>query len=146
MSIYGRLSIRCDTECCWCKGVKEDGAPNRFEFRLGECFGSSVGNSPADQILGGAQSTTNVENNTNLEGSPDPKTMTTPPSVEQALYYLMQAIFTDTAVEGSYCESDVEPNTAVPAPLNYLQIYFNDFQYAESNGPTSEDAPRLVET
>jgi hypothetical protein len=111
-------------------------------------FGSSVGNgSPADQILGGAQFNTSVENKPNLEGSAH--------TVEQALYNLMQVIFTDTAVGagtaagGFYCEpvvDEVAPNVYVPAPLNYLQIYFNDFQYAEKLAANSVHGQTSVNT
>jgi hypothetical protein len=83
--------------------------------------------SPSAQILGGAQFNTSVANHPTQEGS---NSEFPSPSVEQALYNVLQVYFSGTAVGGLYCES------AGAAPLNYLQVYSPDFLYAGSNGPT----------
>jgi hypothetical protein len=75
---------------------------------------------PSAQILGGFQFNTSVANNPSKQGNS--------PEVEQALFNVLQVVFTNTPVGSPYCE----PQSG--SPLNYLQIYYPDFQYAESNG------------
>ncbi len=75
---------------------------------------------PSAQILGGLQFNTSVSQNTEKEGSST--------EVEQALFNVLQVVFTNTPVGSLYCE----PQSG--SPLNYLQIYYPDFQYADSNG------------
>jgi hypothetical protein len=79
-------------------------------------------------VLGGAQ----------FEGafSKTPKTEgDAPHKPDQALYNVLQVYFTGTSVAGLYCEPDIETGAYVPAPLNYLQIYYPDIQYASSSLP-----------
>ena len=38
---------------------------------------------------------------------------------------MLQDFFTGTSIAGQYCE----PEPQAPAPLNYLQIYYQDFVY-----------------
>ncbi len=55
------------------------------------------------------------------------------PTKDQALFNVLQVFFTGTKFAGDYCE----PKAVTPAPLNYLQIYYQDIQYASSNGPAT---------
>jgi hypothetical protein len=85
---------------------------------------TSASNSPADQILGGAQFNQSVVGNPSKEGSSSED--------EQALYNVLQSIFTDTQAGFQYCEPTNLPN-AQPAPLNYVQIFQQDIVYADEN-------------
>jgi hypothetical protein len=79
------------------------------------------------QILAGAQFTDPVSTQPVKEGANKafPK-----PSVDQALYNVLQVFFTGTVIAPQYCVA--YPN--LPAPMNYLEIYYEDFQYADSHG------------
>jgi hypothetical protein len=93
---------------------------------LGVKFLSDTTATPNDfstQILGGLQLNTSVSQHAEEEGSSS--------VVEQALYNVLQVIFNGTAVASSYCQ------TVGMAPLNYVQIYSNDFLYAGKNGAVS---------
>jgi hypothetical protein len=85
---------------------------------------TSASNSPADQILGGAQFNQSVVGDSSKEGSSSED--------EQALYNVLQSIFTDTQAGFQYCEPTNLPN-AQPAPLNYVQIFQQDIVYADEN-------------
>jgi hypothetical protein len=88
-------------------------------------------NSPADQILGGAQFNHSVYNDTDVEGSSS--------EVEQALYNVLQVIFTDTPAGYLYCEPTTSMLIPQPAPLNYVQIFSADFVNAAENVSDSVD-------
>lgn len=87
----------------------------------------TAGSTQTSQILGGAQfnSALSVNNGAEEEGGS--------PVVAQALFNMLQDFFTGTNVAGLYCE----PSPAAPAPLNYLQIYYQDIQFAASHGAKS---------
>ena len=87
----------------------------------------TAGSTETSHILGGAQfnSALSVNNGAEEEGDS--------PVVAQALFNMLQDFFTGTNVAGLYCE----PSPAAPAPLNYLQIYYQDIQFASSHGPKS---------
>jgi hypothetical protein len=80
---------------------------------------------PSEQILGGAQfgKSFSHKDSTDDEGCPS----TTPCSIspEQAVYNVLSAYFSGTPVATSF------GGMMGAAPLNYLQIYAPDFQYAE---------------
>jgi len=84
----------------------------------------TAGSTETSQILGGAQfnSALSVNNGAEIEGGS--------PVVAQALFNMLQDFFTGTNAAGLYCE----PSTTAPAPLNYLQIYYQDIQFASSHG------------
>lgn len=75
---------------------------------------------PSLQILGGVQFNTSFSKQPDTEGSSS--------IPEQALFNVLQVVFTDTPVAGLYCA------TKGAAPLNYVQIYSTDFIYASGNG------------
>ena len=77
------------------------------------------------RILGGAQFDKSVAKSPEDEGSS--------PIVEQALYNVLQDFFTGTKVGSEYCVPKVQPDASGSAPLNYLQIFYEDFQYAASH-------------
>jgi hypothetical protein len=115
--------------------VKNLGIPGvRLVSGLTATFGSPS-SSPANQILGGAQFNTSFSENAKKamkEGSSK--------IPEQALYNVLQVFFTGTGVGSQYCEPDVdEPALTASAPLNYLQIYSQDFTYAGSTGAVPVD-------
>jgi hypothetical protein len=91
---------------------------------------TSASNNPASQILGGAQFNQSVKGDPTKEGSSS--------KYEQALYNVLQSIFTDTQAGFEYCEPTNMPN-AQPAPLNYVQIFSSDVVYAEENLTGSVD-------
>jgi hypothetical protein len=77
------------------------------------------------QILGGAQVNSPVSRHPAQQAS-------TFANIDQALYNALQDFFNYTAVApGYYCENEVQPGLSGPAPLNYLQIYYQDVQYAD---------------
>lgn len=84
----------------------------------------TAGSTETSQILGGAQfnAPLSVDNGAETEGGS--------PVVAQALFNMLQDFFTGTSVAGAYCE----PFAVAPAPLNYLQIYHQDIQYASNHG------------
>ncbi len=88
----------------------------------------TAGSTGTSQILGGAQFngpfSTSVQAAENEGNSP---------KRDQALFNVLQDFFTGTSVAGQYCK----PFAVGPAPLNYLQIYYQDILYAASHGPTS---------
>jgi len=90
----------------------------------------TAGSTETSQILGGAQFngpfSTSTQAAENEGGSPNR---------QQALFNVLQDFFTGTSVAGEYCK----PYAVAPAPLNYLQIYYQDIQYAASHGATSVD-------
>ena len=97
---------------------------------------------PSQQILGGAQLNGSFSNNPMGEGG------TVGNDVVQALYNILEVIFTDTQAGYIYCEPTSTMNMQ-PAPLNYVQIDSSDFQYAAKNlsntvntcgGPTTTTA------
>ena len=83
----------------------------------------TAGSTETSQILGGAQfnSALSVNNGAEIEGGS--------PVFAQALFNMLQDFFTGTNAAGLYCE----PSPAAPAPLNYLQIYYQDIQFATSH-------------
>lgn len=86
----------------------------------------TAGSSLTSQILGGAQFNSPLSKNNGAEdegGSP---------IFAQALFNMLQDFFTGTNAAGLYCE----PSVPTPAPLNYLQIYYQDIQFASSRGST----------
>ena len=85
----------------------------------------------ASQILGGAQL------NSPLSKGNGAVTDGGSPIFEQALYNMLKDYFTGTNVARLYCAADVETGAHGPAPLNYLQIYYQDIQYAANHGPAS---------
>jgi hypothetical protein len=50
----------------------------------------------------------------------------------QALYNVLQGFFAETSAADQYCE------TSGPVPLNYLNIYYPDFTYADRPSSDSE--------
>lgn len=108
-------------------GVLELGLPGVKLVSEETAAFSNPTNSLADQILGGAQFNESVKGNPEKEGSS--------PKVEQALYNVLQVIFTDTAAGFQYCEPTSMPDMQ-PAPLNYVQIFSSDVVYADENGTT----------
>ena len=48
---------------------------------------------------------------------------------QKALYNVLSVYFSGTGVATQYCDA----SDASPAPLNYLQIYYQDFTYAHLN-------------
>jgi len=85
--------------------------------------------SPATQIMGGAQFNNAVSKNAKADGH---EPGFSDPSPDQAFYNVLQVIFTNTPAGSEYCEPDSTPPTT-SAPLNYVQIYSNDFIYAANN-------------
>jgi hypothetical protein len=79
------------------------------------------------QTLGGAQFNEAFSVSPKKEGS---NSEFPTPTKDQALFNVLQVFFTGTSVAGDYCE----PKAVTPAPLNYLQIYYQDIQYAASHG------------
>jgi hypothetical protein len=77
---------------------------------------------PSLQILGGVQFNTSFSTQPDTEGSSS--------IPEQALFNVLQVVFSDTQVAGLYC------GTKGAAPLNYVQVYSTDFLYAANNGAT----------
>jgi hypothetical protein len=92
--------------------------------------------SPATQIMGGAQFNNAVSKNRVADGSEPGSDPPFPdPTVDQALYNVLQVIFVNTPSGGEYCQPTSAPPTP-SAPLNYVQIYSNDFLYAANNSTT----------
>jgi hypothetical protein len=77
---------------------------------------------PTSRILGGAQCSTSVANSPGTEGG---TTADPTPTPDQALYNVLGDFFSGTPVGGGYFGG--EHGTA---PLNYLQLYFQDILYA----------------
>jgi hypothetical protein len=89
---------------------------------------ATISNPPStSQVLGGAQVNQPVSRQPGEQASPG----TSPKAINQALYNAVQDFFTDTDAAPKYCE----PSPMLPAPpLNYLQIYYQDFVYAATTG------------
>jgi len=87
------------------------------------------GTAATSQILGGAQI------NSALSKGDKALKIGGSAIVEQALFNTLAYFFTGTNAASFYCEPAVETGAFGPAPLNYLQIYYPDIQYAASNGP-----------
>jgi hypothetical protein len=90
------------------------------------------------QILGGAQFNNPISQYPAEQASPS---TTSAEDINQGLYNGLQDFFTGTNVGTKYCQSDVlTPQNSGPAPLNYLEIYYQDIVYAgmhSSEGRTS---------
>jgi len=89
------------------------------------------GTAETSQILGGAQINSALSNGdkaVKIGGSS---------IVEQALFNTLADFFTGTNAASFYCAPSVETGAFGPAPLNYLQIYYPDIQYAASHGAAS---------
>jgi len=86
----------------------------------------TAGSTETSQILGGAQfnNPLSIANGAKIAGGS--------PIFAQALFNMLQDFFTGTSAAGLYCE----PSPAAPAPLNYLQIYYQDIQFVSSHGST----------
>jgi hypothetical protein len=80
---------------------------------------------PSKRILGGAQCTTSVAKKPATEWG---TTVDPTPTPDQALYNVLGDFFDGTPVGGQYFGG--EHGTA---PLNYLQLYFQDILYATAN-------------
>jgi hypothetical protein len=72
----------------------------------------------ASQVLGGAQFNRSFSSAALAEG--DAK------SPQKALFNVLSVFFDGTDVATQYCDA----STITPAPLNYLQIYYQDFVYS----------------
>jgi len=84
--------------------------------------------SSSTRILGGAQFAMSVSIQPGKEGgtTTDP----TPSSPVQALYNVLNVYFDGTPVAGS---KEFFGGTKGTAPLNYLQLYYQDIQYGTAN-------------
>jgi hypothetical protein len=92
--------------------------------------------SASTQIMAGAQFNSAVSKNRVADGSEPGSDPSFPnPSVDQAFYNVLQVIFVNTPAGGEYCQPTSAPPTP-SAPLNYVQIYSNDFLYAANNSTT----------
>ena len=84
-------------------------------------------NAPSAQILGGAQFNTSFSNDAVVEGCTTKDGCANGISPEQAEYNVLNVFFDGTAVASSF------GGTPGGAPLNYLQIYSPDIQYATAH-------------
>ncbi|MGA7192785.1 MAG: hypothetical protein WBW94_04075 [Anaerolineales bacterium] len=82
---------------------------------------------PSAQILGGAQFNTSFSNDAVAEGCATKDGCANGISPEQAEYSVLNVFFDGTAVASSF------GGTTSNAPLNYLQIYAPDIQYATAH-------------
>jgi hypothetical protein len=83
------------------------------------------------QILGGAQFNNPISKYSAEQASAG----TSAEDINQGLYNGLQDFFTGTIVGTQYCETDVlMPQDSGPAPLNYLEIYYQDIVYAGKAG------------
>ncbi len=84
---------------------------------------------PLTPLLGGAEFDKPVSGAPNLqsEGCPDPNGGCTGLTVEEAAYNVLTAFFNATPVAAFY------DGTVGTAPLQYLDVPFNDLQYAQAN-------------
>jgi len=129
------------------KSIQEDGLRG-FSFKFIGNLGMSgirlvsqateFDPAPSGQILGGSQfgQSFSNPNQTEWEGCPDSTTCTI--SVEQAAYNALRAYFDETPV------ATVFGGTMSTAPLNYLQIFADDFQYAEKNTGTTATVSKTL--
>jgi len=92
----------------------------------------TAGSTQPSQILGGAQF--NQPFSTSSQAA---ETEGASPIREQALYNVLQDFFTGTFAADQYCVPLIESGASAPANMNYMQIYYQDIQYAGSHGPTS---------
>ena len=84
-------------------------------------------NAPSAQILGGAQFNTSFSVDAAVEGCTIKGGCTSGISPEQAEYNVLNVFFDGTVVASSF------GGTPGGAPLNYLQIYSPDIQYATTH-------------
>src|ERR1700683_4439042 len=91
------------------------------------------------QILGGAQFNQPISTDSAEQDSPG----TSAKDINQGLYNGLQDFFNGTTVGTQYCEAEELPQDSGPAPLNYLQIYYQDIVYA---GVASDEGLTSVNT